>query len=581
MSTPETTGASSAGLYSAENLLTSLPENSWLDSSRQVDSRPKLKVLLVQPPVQDFYDTDVRLQPIGLAYLKAAVKRHLPSVEIMIKDYHGGCGRKTIAIPNELRDLVDYYPVADKSPFSTFHQYYHFGKSFDDIETDIAALAPDIVGISALFTPYYREALEVAARVKKNSKAIVVMGGSHASAAPESLLASRYVDYVIVGEGEKPFVELLGVLLDHRPVESISNLAYKRAGGCVFNPIGENFPVDDLPPPDLSDFSSDDYQLGRKPMTFMITSRSCPHKCSFCSVHTTFGTNYRRRALAKVLEEIELRYRQGYRVIDFEDDNLTYYKPTFKELCRRLIDRFPQREMQFVAMNGISYLSLDDELLELMYRAGFSHLNLALVSSDKTVRETTKRPHTLEAYLRVVNKAHALGFKIVSYQILGLPNESLESMIQTLTFNTRLPVLLGASPFYRTPSAPIARGLDLDDKDFVRARLTALGIENANFSRDDIYTLFVITRLINFLKGLPIRSTTELSTVIESCNKESSVFIGLSLLKQLLTTGVLCFWTKKGLVVNRKFQQRLFLKFFSELKFITCQNGQTIIVDRL
>ena len=581
MSTPETTGASSAGLYSAENLLTSLPENSWLDSSRQVDSRPKLKVLLVQPPVQDFYDTDVRLQPIGLAYLKAAVKRHLPSVEIMIKDYHGGCGRKTIAIPNELRDLVDYYPVADKSPFSTFHQYYHFGKSFDDIETDIAALAPDIVGISALFTPYYREALEVAARVKKNSKAIVVMGGSHASAAPESLLASRYVDYVIVGEGEKPFVELLGVLLDHRPVESISNLAYKRAGGCVFNPIGENFPVDDLPPPDLSDFSSDDYQLGRKPMTFMITSRSCPHKCSFCSVHTTFGTNYRRRALAKVLEEIELRYRQGYRVIDFEDDNLTYYKPTFKELCRRLIDRFPQREMQFVAMNGISYLSLDDELLELMYRAGFSHLNLALVSSDKTVRETTKRPHTLEAYLRVVNKAHALGFKIVSYQILGLPNESLESMIQTLTFNTRLPVLLGASPFYRTPSAPIARGLDLDDKDFVRARLTALGIENANFSRDDIYTLFVITRLINFLKGLPIRSTTELSTVIESCNKESSVFIGLSLLKQLLTTGVLCFWTKKGLVVNRKFQQRLFLKFFSELKFITCQNGKTIIVDRL
>ena len=167
-------------------------------------------------------------------------------------------------------------------------------------------------------------------------------------------------------------------------------------------------------------------------MTFMITSRSCPHKCSFCSVHTTFGTNYRRRSLENVLEEIELRYQQGYRVIDFEDDNLTYYKNTFKELCRRLIERFPNREMQFVAMNGISYLSLDEELLGLMFQAGFSHLNLALVSSDKTVRETTKRPHTLEAYLKVVHKAHALGFQIVSYQILGLPNESLDSMIQTL-----------------------------------------------------------------------------------------------------------------------------------------------------
>ena len=142
-------------------------------------------------------------------------------------------------------------------------------------------------------------------------------------------------------------------------------------------------------------------------MTFMITSRSCPHKCSFCSVHTTFGTNYRRRSVENVFLEIELRYAQGYRVIDFEDDNLTYYK----QLQRTLppADRpLSKRDMEFVAMNGISYLSLDDELMELMYRAGFSHFNLALVSSDKTVRETTKRPHTLKAYLKVVRKAHQL-----------------------------------------------------------------------------------------------------------------------------------------------------------------------------
>ncbi|HSC42286.1 MAG TPA: radical SAM protein [Candidatus Binatia bacterium] len=548
--------------------------------SLEESSRATLRVLLVQPPVQDFYDTDVRLQPIGLAYLKAAVKKHLPHVEIIIKDYHGGCGRRTIAIPDELRDLVDYYPMADKSPFSTFHQYYHFGKSFDEIEREIAELAPHIVGISSLFTPYYREALEVAARVKKNSQAIVIVGGSHASAAPESLLASPDVDYVIVGEGEKPFVELLLALLNHTALGAVSNLAYRRAGELVFNPVGENFPIDDLPPPDLSDFSLDAYRLDRKPMTFMITSRSCPHKCSFCSVHSTFGTNYRRRALANVLEEIELRYSQGYRVIDFEDDNLTYYKQTFKELCRRLIDRFPRREMEFVAMNGVSYLSLDDELLELMYRAGFSHLNLALVSSDKSVRETTKRPHTLEAYLRVVNKAHALGFKIVSYQILGLPNETLESMIQTLAFNAQLPVLLGASPFYRTPSAPIARGLELNESDFLRARLTALGVEHNDFSRDDIYTLFVITRVVNFLKGLPIQSTTNLSTVTETCSQESSVFIGLSLLKQLLSTGVLCFWTTKGLVVNRRFLPGIFFKLFSDLQFIGCLNGGRIVIDR-
>jgi radical SAM superfamily enzyme YgiQ (UPF0313 family) len=538
-----------------------------------------MKVLLIQPPVEDFYDTDVRLQPIGLAYLKAAVKKYHPDVEIIIKDYHGGCGRKTVPIPKELRYLSDYYSVADKSPFSTFHQFYHFGKSFDEIENEVAELKPDVVGISSLFTPYFREALEVAARVKKRTNAIVVLGGSHASAAPKSLLQSPHVDYVIRGEGEKAFVDLLRQLLDGKSPKDIPNLAYKCKTAIVLNPIADNFPIDALPIPDLSDFASSTYALAGKPMSFMITSRSCPHKCSFCSVHTTFGTDYRRRSLENVLEEIELRYQQGYRVIDFEDDNLTYYKNTFKELCRRLITRFPNRHMEYVAMNGISYLSLDEELLELMFRAGFTNLNLALVSSDKTVRETTKRPHTLEAYVRVVAKAHQLGFKIVSYQILGLPNENLESMIQTLAFNARLPVLLGASPFYRTPNSPIARGIDLHEDDFVQARLTALAIETDNFSRDDIYTLFVTTRIVNFLKGLPIAESVSLVDLMAYAWPDPRTRTGFELLKLLANTGHLYFWAKSNFVENRRFRAELFLRVLSNAGVIVGQNGHAINVE--
>src|SRR4029077_7919172 len=99
-----------------------------------------MKVLRVQPPVQDFYDTDVRLQPIGLCYLKAAGNKHLPEVEGIIKDFHAGSGRKNVKIPQELQYLKDYYPAVDKSPFSTFHQYYHFGRAFDEIETEIAEI---------------------------------------------------------------------------------------------------------------------------------------------------------------------------------------------------------------------------------------------------------------------------------------------------------------------------------------------------------------------------------------------------------------------------------------------------------
>ena len=423
-----------------------------------------------------------------------------------------------------------------------------------------------MVGISSLFTPYYREVLEVAARVKKRLNVPVIVGGSHASAVPESLLSSTNVDYVIRGEGEKALVEFLRYLKGRKRIEEVPNLAYKKGIEFVFNPSVDNFPIDELLFPDLSDFSTSSYAVAGKPMTFMITSRSCPHKCSFCSVHTTFGTNYRRRSLENVLEEIELRYQQGYRVIDFEDDNLTYYKNIFKELCRQLIARFPNREMEFVAMNGISYLSLDEELLELMFQAGFSHLNLALVSSDKTVRETTKRPHTLEAYLRVVHKAVHLGFKIVSYQILGLPNESLESMIQTLAFNARLPVLLGASPFYRTPASPIARGLDFTEEDYVKARLTAMAVETDEFRREDIYTLFITTRIINFLKGLRLSASTNVNALLDCSWSEHRTRIGFELLRLLRETNRLYFWTTKGLRENEKFEPEVFFRVLQQAR---------------
>lgn len=537
-----------------------------------------MKVVLVQPPVEDFYDTDVRLQPIGLCYLKAAVNKYLPEIEVIIKDYHRGFGRMTVPVPQALKYLSEYYPAADKSPFSTFHQYYHFGRSFDEIEAELAGMKPDVVGISSLFTPYYREALEVVRRVKKRLRVPVVMGGSHASAAPESLLSSPHVDYVIRGEGERAFVEFLRFLQRRKPIEEVPNLGYKKEGEIRFNPVGDNFPLDELPFPELSDFSPSSYDLAGKPMAFMITSRSCPHRCSFCSVHTTFGKNYRLRSLDNVLEEIELRYRQGYRVIDFEDDNLTFYKSIFKDLCRRLIARFPRGELQLVAMNGISYLSLDEELLKLMSRAGFSHLNLALVSSDKTVRETTKRPHTLGSYLKVVQKAFQLGLKIVSYQILGLPHESLPSMIQTLAFNARLPVLLGASPFYRVPDAPIARGLDLTEDDYLRARLTAMAIETEEFRRDDIYTLFVATRIINFLKGLPLSASACLTDLLRRSWHDSRARIGFELLERLADNQRLYFWTKKGLVENEKFKSDLFLRVLLEAGEIACQNGKKIAV---
>jgi radical SAM superfamily enzyme YgiQ (UPF0313 family) len=537
-----------------------------------------MKVLLVQPPVRDFYDTDIRLQPIGLCYLKSAVNRYLPGVEVVVRDYHCGHGRRTVALPKELSYLSEYYQVADRSPFSAFHEYYHFGQSFDKIEQEIYEMKPDVVGISSLFTTYYQEALQVARLVKRRLDVPVIMGGSHVSAVPESALADPSVDFVIRGEGEKPFVEFMNYLLGRRKIEDVPGLGYKEGESHRFNLIEDNYHIDSIPFPDLSDLSLEQYELAGSPLAFMLTSRGCPHTCSFCSVHVTFGKKYRSRTVHSIVEEIEERYKEGYRVIDFEDDNLTFYKDKFKELCRQLINIFPGGQMKFTAMNGISYMSIDDELLELMFRAGFSQLNLSLVSLDNKIQAAVSRPHDPEIYSKTVSTAFRLGFRIVSYQILGLPGETLESMVRTLAFQARLPVLLGVSPFYLTPNAPAAKGLHLKEGDYKKARLTAMTGENGLFKREDIYTMFISSRIINFLKGLDITTSLDLSELRNHQWSDERTAMGFDLLNELKMTGTLHFQTSQGRMPNKKFRSALFDHILWEAKIITCQNGKQITV---
>lgn len=558
----------------------------------------RLKLLLIQPPVQDFYDTDIRLQPIGLSYLKAAVKKYLPEVDVIIRDYHQGWGRKTIPIPRELNYLREYYAYPNKSPFSTFFHYYHFGAGFNEIVLDAQALKPDLIGISSLFSPYFREALRIATDLKKALGIPVLMGGSHVSALPERVLSHSAIDFVIVGEGEKPLVEFLRTLICFSPASgekygrgidfsNVPNLGWKKEGQMIFNERQDNFSIEDLPEPDLTDLSNQNYLYEKKPLSFVITSRSCPHRCTFCSVHQTFGFRYRRQSVTKVLVGIQQRYAQGIRVFDFEDDNLTYYKEEMKELCRGLITLFPQKDVQFVAMNGISYLSLDAELLGLMRQAGFTHLNLALVSSDVTVRETTKRPHTIPKYLEVVKEAQRLGFHIVSYQILGLPNETLDSMIQTMVFNAAQPVLMGASMFYLTPHSPIAQNFpERTEEDVFKSRLTAMAIETDHFKREDIYTLFITTRIVNFLKSfegisdqVSLSNSYAFETWLEQAKKAGGrSALGAEILEKILNGEGLFAATNNGFKQVTRFKTELFFKIWNQLEYVATQSDGKITI---
>ena len=538
-----------------------------------------MKVLLLQPPVQDFYNTDIRLQPIGLAYLKAAAERYVPGVRVTIKDYHHGWGRRTIPLPRELAYLKDYYSKDDKSPFSTFHHYYHFGADFEKIAEDIAREKPDLVGIASLFAPYHREVLLCAEAIKKRFPVPILLGGSQVSAMPEAMLAHPAIDFVIQGEGEKPFVELLRSLKKGKGLGRVPNLGYKKRGLAIFNPRKENFPIETLPFPDLTDLPQDHYLFEKKPLCFIITSRGCPYRCAFCSVHKTFGHKCRRRSADNILAEIKQRYAEGYRVFDFEDDNLTFDRKEMTELCHALIRTFPHNDIQLLAMNGVCYWKLDRDILRLMRQAGFTHLNLSLVSTNTTLLKTVGRPNPLKKYREVIKEATTLGFKVVAYQILGLPGDTLSSMIKTLLFNAKLPVLLGASPFYLIPHSPIARHFgERSEADVFKARLTAMAIETRDFKREDLYTLLITTRVLNFLKGLPLdTSGVSLSKALAAAEKlDPRSATGVKILRKLLKEKIFYAVTSKGLEPLARFKPELFFQLWRKLDSIKTQGNKTL-----
>ena len=133
-------------------------------------SEKTMKILLIQPPIRDFYQTSIRTQPLGLAYLAASLQRCGQEVEILDCQTER---KKSIPIPSELFYLRDLYPFCDRSPFKLYTGYFHFGMGWEEIGQKIKDSRADVFGISSSFTPYHGEAMEIARIIKGQKKSEV------------------------------------------------------------------------------------------------------------------------------------------------------------------------------------------------------------------------------------------------------------------------------------------------------------------------------------------------------------------------------------------------------------------------
>jgi len=465
-----------------------------------------MKVLLIQPPVRDFYQTSIRTQPIGLAYLAASLKSH--GYEVGILDCQTS-EKRSIPIPSELSYLKDFYPFNDRSPFKLYTGYYHFGMAWDEIREKIKGSKAHVFGISSSFTPYYQEALEIARVIKEwDHKKIVVMGGCHVSCDPESVLKSPWVDYVVLGEGEIRFPYLLKQIEKGMGghLKEVDGIGFKENGEIKIHPLStfiediEGFP---FPARELLDLNR--YRIGRKRSTMIITSRGCPQGCAYCSTHLVMGPSFRSRSPESILQEmVDCTHRFHIRSFDIEDDNFTFDQERAKRLMSLVVETFGEESLELSAMNGVSFDSLGKELLTLMRKAGFKTVNLSFVSVDPSFKERMGRPGTASNFDNILKDAEQVGLNVVAYAILGIPGQSSGEMVDTLIYLMGKRALLGPSVFYPTPGTSLfeqCKAKELLPSHPSQWRSSALPIETEDFDRLDIVTLFRLARVINFIKS--------------------------------------------------------------------------------
>jgi len=190
-------------------------------------------IALVQPPIEDFYLTKKRTIPYGLACIAACVRAKGFDVEIL--DALSTEKSRIIDYPAEFSYLKPFYPRKDISNFSLFHEFRHFGYSFEYIGTKIREIQPFLVGISSLFTAYRNEALKTAKIIKKfYPQCIIVMGGHHPTFFPESVLECSAVDFVLRGEGEKSMPMLCEALKTGSDPTDIPGIAFRKTDRFIF-----------------------------------------------------------------------------------------------------------------------------------------------------------------------------------------------------------------------------------------------------------------------------------------------------------------------------------------------------------
>ncbi|MFH1856898.1 MAG: radical SAM protein [Candidatus Omnitrophota bacterium] len=460
-----------------------------------------MKILLISPPVEDFFFTPQRAYPLGILSIGTVLEEAGFSVKILncVEDYT----KTTLPFPKRFSYLKRYYQP-NKSPFCLFSHYYRFGLTNSQISECVKNFAPDIVGISANFSAYFKSACETAKLVKDiDNRIIVAMGGRVPTARPDFVLSDKNVDFAVRGEAEYAFLKLC---------ESIKQGKKNRAKGICYRTKGDKNIISKeialikdlnrLPVLNRKLINYRKYFFQGNVFTSLLASRGCLMKCGFCAIKEPF----RYRKAEQIIKEIEDCYSLGIRHFNFEDDTMNLH-PEFEVLLDAMIQKY-EGKIKISFMSGLLRLNLNSIMREKLLKAGLTHIDLSIASATKKVREKMKRRETPRGVFELGNFMAKRDVPAAVHFIIGYPGQSFKDAVKDLHVIADEPVLLGPSIFYPVVESSVFDVLKeeyrIDERDYESFRSSAAFFDKS-ISRDRIFLTFYFSRIINFVKELAAR----------------------------------------------------------------------------
>jgi len=287
---------------------------------------------------------------------------------------------------------------------------------------------PICVGITCMTGKQILYALEASRIVKNNSNAIVVWGGVHATLLPEQTLQNPYIDMVILGEGDQTFMELCEALEKNKPIKSIKGICYKEGGKVVKTPtrpfIKDLDKIPDLPYElvNVDDYSS--LHIEGKSIDF-VSSRGCPHKCSFCYNNYFNKQTWRALSAKETVKRIKnLVDKYNIKTIYFQDDNFCANLDRLGEIIKGIIKEKLDIKWGTLGLRIDTAKRMDDNFLGLMEKSGCINVDIGAESGDRRILNLIDKQITVEDMFAVNKRISKFPFIVKYTFMIGFPTET-------------------------------------------------------------------------------------------------------------------------------------------------------------